>query len=104
VIYRELVGCTKEILITNRAPSGTVVIEAPTITAKDFFAVATGSSTGSITFQHGQTAGNIITMTTAQSDLGSLTYTDQDGIHMLNMPFIAVPTNAGDDELSLAYT
>ena len=104
VIYRELVGCTKEILITNRAPSGTVVIEAPTISAKDFFAVATGSSTGSITFQHGQTAGNIVTMTTAQSDLGNLTYSDQDGIQMLNMPFIAVPTNAGDDEMSLAYT
>ena len=104
VIYRELVGCTKQVLITNRAPSGTVVIEAPTITAKDFFTVATGSSTGSITFQHGQSAGNIVTMTTAQSDLGNLTYSDQDGIQMLNMPFIAVPTNAGDDELSLVYT
>lgn len=104
VIYRELVGCTKEVLITNRAPSGTVVIEAPTIAAKDFFTVATGTSTGSIDFQHGQTAGNIVTVTTAQSDLGNLTYSDQDGIQMLNVPFIAVPTSAGNDELSLAYT
>lgn len=104
VIYRELVGCTKEILITNRAPSGTVVIEAPTITAKDFFTIATGTSTGSITFQHGQTAGNRVTMTTAQSDLGNLTYSDQDGIQMLNLPFIAVPTSAGNNEMSLAFT
>lgn len=104
VIYRELVGCSKEILITNRAPSGTVVIEAPTIAAKDFFAIATGSSTGSITLQHGITGGNIVTVTTAQSDLGNLTYSDQDGIQMLNMPFIAIPTNAGNDELSLVYT
>jgi hypothetical protein len=104
VIYRELVGCSKEILITDRAPAGTIVIEAPTITAKDFFTVATGSSTGSITFQHGGTAGNIVTMTTAQSDLGNLTYSDMDGVQMLNMPFIAVPTNAGNDELSLAFT
>jgi hypothetical protein len=104
VIYRELVGCTKEVLITNRAPNGTVVIEAPTIAAKDFFTVATGSSTGSIDFQHGQTAGNIVTVTTAQADLGNLTYSDQDGIQMLNIPFIAVPTSAGNDELSLAYT
>jgi len=104
VVYRELVGCTKEILITDRAPAGTIVIEAPTITAKDFFAAATGSSTGSITFQHGGTAGNIVTMTTAQSDLGNLTYSDMDGVQMLNMPFIAVPTNAGNDELSLVYT
>lgn len=104
VIYRELVGCSKEVLITNRAPSGNVVIEAPTIAAKDFFAVATGTSTGSITWQHGSTGGNIVTMTTAQSDLGNLTYSDQDGIQMLNMPFIAVPTSSGNDELSLAYT
>jgi len=104
VIYRELVGCSKEVLITNRAPSGNVVIEAPTITAKDFFAVATGTSTGSITWQHGSTGGNIVTMTTAQSDLGNLTYSDQDNIQMLNMPFIAVPTSSGNDELSLSYT
>ena len=104
VVYRELVGGSKEILITDRAPTGTVVIEAPTITDKDFFTVATGTSTGSITFQHGSTGGNIVTMTTAQSDLGSLSYTDSDGIQMLNMPFIATPTNAGNNELSLAYT
>ena len=104
VIYRELIGCTKEVIITNRAPNGTIVIEAPTIAAKDFFAAATGSSTGSITFQHGQTAGNIVTMTTAQSDLGNLTYSDQDGIQMLNIPYIAVPTSSGNDEMSLAYT
>jgi len=104
VIYRELVGCTKEILITNRAPSGTVVIEAPTITTKDFFTIATGTTTGSITFQHGQTAGNRVTMTTAQSDLGNITYSDQDGIQMLNLPFIAVPTSAGNNEMSLVFT
>jgi len=104
VIYRELVGCTKEILITNRAPSGTVMIEAPTITTKDFFTIATGTTTGSITFQHGQTAGNRVTMTTAQSDLGNITYSDQDGIQMLNLPFIAVPTSAGNNEMSLAFT
>jgi len=104
VIYRELVGCTKEILITNRAPSGTVVIEAPTMAEKDFFTIATGTTTGSITFQHGQTAGNRVTMTTAQSDLGNITYSDQDGIQMLNLPFIAVPTSAGNNEMSLAFT
>lgn len=104
VIYRELVGCTKEILITNRAPSGTVVIEAPTMAEKDFFTIATGTTTGSITFQHGQTAGNRVTMTTAQSDLGNLTYSDQDGIQMLNLPFIAVPTSAGNNEMSLVFT
>lgn len=104
VIYRELVGCTKEIMITNRMPSGSMVIEAPTITAKDFFTIATGNTTGSITFQHGTTGGNICTVTSPQSDLGNLTYSDQDGVQMLNCPFIAIPTSSGNDELSIAYT
>ena len=104
MVYRELIGCTKEVLITNRAPNGTVVIEAPSITAHDYFADATGPNTGNLTFQHGQTAGNIITFTAAQANLGSPTYSDQDGIQMLNLPYIATPTNAGNNELEIEFT
>jgi len=104
MVYRELIGCTKEVLITNRAPNGTVVIEAPTITAKDYFSAAAGADTGNLTFQHGQTAGNIITFSSPQTDLGSPTYSDQDGIQMLNLPYIATPTDAGNDELEIEFT
>lgn len=104
LVYRELVGCTKEVLLTNRAPNGTVVMEAPTISAKDYFAAAIATATGNLTFQHGQTAGNILTLTAAQVDLSGPTYADQDGIQMLSIPYIAVPTNAGNNELSLAFT
>jgi len=37
-------------------------------------------------------------------DLGGPTYADQDGIQMLNIPYIAVPTSAGNNEVSLAFT
>jgi len=104
MVYRELIGCTKEVLITNRGPNGTVVIEAPTITAKDYFSAAAGPDTGNLTFQHGQTAGNIITFSSPQTDLGSPTYSDQDGIQMLNLPYIATPTDAGNDELEIEFT
>lgn len=104
VVYRELVGCDKSVLITNRAPSGTAVIEAPTIAQKDFFTIANSDTTGSISFQHGQTAGNIITFTAQTIDIGQPTYSDQDGIQMLNLPYVALPTSAGNDELSLVFT
>jgi hypothetical protein len=104
MVYRELVGCTKEVLITNRAPNGTVVIEAPTIAAKDFFTIANGTATGNLTFQHGQTAGNIVTFSSPQTDIGQPTYSDQDGIQMLNLPYVATPTTAGNNELSIALT
>jgi hypothetical protein len=104
VIYRELVGCTKQVLITNRAPAGTCVIEAPSIAAKDFFTIANSNTTGSLTFAHGTTAGNIVTFTAQKVDIGQPTYSDQDGIQMLNLPYVAIPTSAGNDEVGLVFT
>jgi hypothetical protein len=104
VVYRELIGCTKEVLITDRKPAGTVVIEAPTIATKDYFSLAIGSATGNLTFQHGTTAGNRVTFTASQVDATQPAYTEQDGIQMLSVPYVALPTTAGNNEFSLAYT
>ena len=104
VVYRELVGGTKSIEVTDRAPAGECVIEATTIATKDFFTAATETSTGNLTFQHGSTAGNIVTFTAAQIDLGGPSYSDQDGIQMLTLPYIATPTSAGNNEFSLVMT
>jgi hypothetical protein len=104
IVYRELVGCTKEVLITNRAPAGEVMIEAVSIATKNFFSEATGNSTGNLTFQHGQTAGNIVTFTAGQIDLGNPSYSDEDGIQMLTLPYIATPTDSGNDEMEIVFT
>lgn len=104
ISYRELVGGTKEALIVNRAPAGEVMIEAVTMATHNFFDDATGSSTGNLTFQHGQTAGNIVTFTASQIDLGNPSYSDEDGIQMLTLPYIATPTDSGNDELEIVYT
>lgn len=104
IIYRELIGCTKEVIITNRAPAGDVSIEAPTIATKDFFTLALGSTTGNLTFLHGTTAGNRVTFTAPQVDITQPSYTDQDGIQMLQLPYVALPTTAGNNEFSLAFT
>ena len=104
VIYRELVGCNKEVLINNRAVTGSVVLEAPTIASKDFFTTALGTSLGNLTFQHGQTAGNIVSFASTSIDIGDVNYEDQDGIHMLSIPVTAVPTGSGNNEISIVYT
>lgn len=105
LVYRDLIGCTKEVLITDRASTGTVVIEMIPIADKDYFAAAlTDQSLGNLTFQHGTTAGNIIDFSSTKVDIGDLSYSDQDGIAMLNLPYTAVPSTAGNDEFSLVYT
>jgi len=105
LVYRELIGCDKEVLITDRNSNGTVVVEAVTMASKDYFTAAlTDGSLGNLTFQHGTTAGNIIDFASTQIDIGDVSYSDQDGIAMLNIPYTAVPSTAGNDEFSLVYT
>ena len=104
MVYRELIGCTKEILITDRKPSGQAMIESVPIATKDYFTAANNSATGNLTFTHGTTAGNRVVFTAAQVDLGNLTYGDSDGVMMLNLPYVALPTTAGNNEFSLALT
>ena len=105
IIYRELVGCPKQVLITDRSSSGSVTIEAVLMATKDYFTAAlTDGSYGSLLFQHGQAAGNIVDFVSTRADIGDVSYSDLDGIHMITMPYTAIPSTAGNDEFSLVYT
>lgn len=104
-VYRQLVGSSAgEVLITDRKPAGSVMIEAPTIATKDFFAIALASATGGLSFTHGTAAGNRVVFSSPQTDITTPAYGEQDGVRMLNLPYVAVPTTAGNDEFSLAFT
>jgi hypothetical protein len=102
-VYRELVGCTKNIVITNRAPAGECTIEAPTIAEKDYFTAANSDTNGKVSFMHGTTAGNRVTLTAPKVDITNPSYDDQDGIQMLTIPYVAIPTSAGNDEVVLTF-
>ena len=105
IIYRELVGCPKQVLITDRSSSGSVTIEAVLMATKDYFTAAlTDGSYGSLLFQHGQTAGNRVDFISTRADIGDVSYSDLDGITMITMPYTAIPSTAGNDEFSLVYT
>ena len=103
-VYRELVGGSKAVEITDRRPGGSIVLEAVTMATKNYFTAITGSATGNNTFQHGQTAGNIFTFSAPQTDLSAISYSDSDGIQMLNFDYTATPTTSGNDEYSLSLT
>ena len=103
-VYRELVGGTKEVIITDRASNGSVTIEAPTIAQKDYFTAAlTDSSLGNLQFLHGTTAGNKVQLISSKVDIGDVNYGEMDGVAMLEIPYTLVPSASGN-ELSLIYT
>ena len=104
LVYRELVGGTKEVLLTDRAASGSVTIEAPTIAQKDYFAAAlTDTTLANIQVTHGTTAGNICKFSSAKVDIGDVNYGEMDGVNMLEIPYTLVPSSA-NDELTFLYT
>ena len=106
LVYRELVGGSKEVLITDRAVSGSVSIEAVLMATKDFFASAVDddAALGNLQFTHGSTAGNIVQFTSSKVDIGDVSYGDQDGIAMLEIPYVCVPDSAANAEFDLIYT
>ena len=104
IVYRELVGGTKEVLLTDRAANGSVSIEAPALSSKDFFAAAlTDTALGNLTVTHGTAAGNICRFSSTKVDIGDVTYGEMDGVTMLEIPYTLVPSSA-NDELSIVYT
>lgn len=102
--FRQLAGCSQQVMITERAPSGEISIEAPALGSKDYFAAVSAQTLGAISWQHGQTAGNIITFNAPTCNLDSPSYADSDGVMMLNLPFMPVPSSAGNDEFTLVLT
>lgn len=102
--FRQLAGCTQQVMITDRKPEGEAVIEAPTIAQKNYFTAASSQTTGQFSWTHGTTGGNIVTFTAPTCNLGSPEYEDSDGIIMLKLPFMPQPTAAGNDEFTLALT
>lgn len=100
VNYRTLIGA-EDVQMTNREASGQAVFEAPTIAAKDFFSLALGSTLGSLDITHGTVAGNRVQISSTKAKVNNPTYTDLNGIQMLQVPFNLVPSTAGNDEFSI---
>ena len=104
IVYRELVGGTKEVLLTDRAASGSVTIEAPTMAQKDYFSAAlSDTSLGNIQVTHGTAAGNICKFSSTKVDIGDVSYGEMDGVNMLEIPYTLVPSSA-NDELTFLFT
>ncbi len=103
VNYRMLVGA-EDVLMTDRQVTGTVVLEAPTIAAKDYFALSLSAALGNFQVTQGTAAGNRVQVTSSRTSLGPPQYQDSNGIHMLSVPMTFVPSTAGNDEISIVVS
>lgn len=104
VVKRDLTA-TDTVEIVDRKSTGSIVFENTPVATKNWVGVAEAKTLGDLSLVHGVTAGNIITFTAAgTAELGKPSYTNQDGVQMINMPMRYVPTSAGNDEWSIVCT
>lgn len=100
VRYRGLIG-QETVEIVDRKPSGTFLLEAPTIAEKDFWTAASNGTVGTMSLTHGSANGHKITLAAPEVSIGNPQYQSTDGIEMLSIPFTPVPTSSGNDEVSI---
>lgn len=105
--FRSLIGCTTEALITDRPnPNGTLTIENPSVATKNFFTAAadnTGASDGPFLVQQGTTETQSTIFYSPKCAIsGDLSFSDTDGVDMMQIPFTALPTS-GNDETRLIF-
>jgi hypothetical protein len=104
--HRQLAGCSRQIRIDQeRKPEGELMVESVSIATKDFFTQATSQTLGQVSFVHNATAGNICTFTAPTCSLGDVEYDDSDGIEMLKLPYMPIPTSGnGYNDYTIVFT
>lgn len=106
--FRSLIGCTTEAMITDRPnPNGTITIENPSISAKNFFTAAadnSGASDGPFVVQQGTVATESSVFFAPKCAIsGDLSFSDTDGVDMMQIPFTALPVAQNDETRLIFY-
>ena len=100
--FRSLIGCEPTARITDRPnPNGSLTIENPAVATKNFFTAAadnSGASDGPFVVQQGTTATESSVFFCPRAAIsGDLSFSDADGIDMLEIPFTALPKTQNDE-------
>lgn len=87
--------------ITGRVSTGSITFRDTDVATKDWIGLARTSAKVPLLLKHGQAATNTITLGVPRAQVGKPTFGEQDGIHMITVPFRCIPSDAGNDEWSI---
>lgn len=103
VVYRNVVN-DESVMITDRAPAGSIAFEQEVIGTKNFHTITEDGALIAVDIVHGTVAGNIVQVTGNQVQLSQPQLSDSDGISLMTCNTLWTPTSSGDDELSIVFT
>ena len=100
--FRSLINCEPHARITDRPnPNGTLTIENPAVATKNFFTAAadnSGASDGPFVVQQGTVANESSVFFAPKCAIsGDISFSDSDGIDMMQIPFTALPKTQNDE-------
>lgn len=97
--WREMINCAGA-RSPDRKPSGSITMEFPKVTDKDWTEIIRKGETGPLSIVHGVNPGNIVELQMPNIQPAPYTLTDDSGVAMMQMPFSINPA-LGDDELTI---
>jgi len=97
--WRELINCAGA-HSADRQPTGSVTMEVPKATTKNWPEIVREGTIGDAALVHGTTPGNIVEFQLPQVQCGPFTLQDDASVAMMTMPFDLMP-DQGDDELAI---
>lgn len=98
--YRNLVN-SEAVRFLDRKSMANFVFEAETVAIKDWWSIVAAETKGALTITQGTVAGNKVTIAAPNVQLGEPSVTSENGVAMETYPGALVPSNAGNDELSI---
>lgn len=87
---------------TNRKATGTVMFEMTTVAVKDWMAAVKAATIAALQVIHGTVAGKIIQIDAPAVQLKSPTFSEVQGLQMVQFALNINPTAAGNDEFKIA--
>jgi len=99
-VWRSLVGRSAA-KITDRSMSGSMVFEALDVDDIDYFQNLADSTVLPFRLIHGLVRGEIVELTMNRLELTGIQYQDEEGTAMFSVNWVALPSDAGNDEFLL---
>lgn len=109
VVFRDLIN-SKTVQLTGRNVTGSLTIEEPAVTTKDFDLIVRGATLGNLVVTHGQTVGGKVIVSSGGAtgtgntvQITSLETSENEGIKMLQLGLEFVPTDLGNNEFNFVF-
>ena len=103
VVYKDKPGC-KSTNITDRDPGGTIVVKAPTLADKNFFTMMESHINVTkypVVITHGDGTRPSLTINLPLVQFTGISRTDVDGEVFYTLPYKAIASDAGNDEIEI---